>query len=208
VKRILAIDTSTDMSTLALVDGDQVIGSAEHTDARGHVEAIGTLFTQIPELDRSNSEFRIPDLIVCGVGPGPFTGLRVGIAFGETLAFAWGIPVVGICSLDAVAHGIVRTEKLSGDFVAAIPARRGEYYWASYTQFGQRISGPHVNSTVQVESNPLPIKTGFFPWGVDLAHCVGVAQELAVTPLYLRPPDAQPQAPNLGVNVGMGPHEQ
>lgn len=200
MKRILAIDTSTDMSAIALVEGNQVIGSAEHTDARGHVEAIGTLFAQISELDHGSSEFRIPDLIVCGVGPGPFTGLRVGIAFGESLALAWGVPVVGICSLDAVAHNIVRTEKPDTHFVAATPARRGEYYWASYSQSGQRISGPHVNSMEQVESNPLDVKIGFFPWGIDLAACVGVAEELAITPLYLRPPDARPQVPNPGVN--------
>ncbi len=200
MRRILAIDTSTDMSAIALVEGNQVIGSAEHTDARGHVEAIGTLFAQIPELNHGSSEFRIPDLIVCGVGPGPFTGLRVGIAFGESLALAWGVPVVGICSLDAVAHNIVRTENPDTHFVAATPARRGEYYWASYTQFGQRISGPHVNSMEQVESNPLDVKIGFFPWGIDLAGCVGVAEELAITPLYLRPPDARPQVRNPGVN--------
>lgn len=200
MKRILAIDTSTDMSTIALVEGDQVIGSAEHTDARGHVEAIGALFSQIPQLDRGASDFRSPDLIVCGVGPGPFTGLRVGIAFGETLALAWGIPVVGICSLDAVAHNIVRTDSPSADFVAATPARRGEYYWASYTADGHRISGPHVNAIDQVEGNALPVTTGFFPLGIDLAACVGVAEERDLTPMYLRPPDAQPQASAPGVN--------
>ena len=205
MKRILAIDTSTDMSTIAVVDasaeGIHVIGAAEHTDARGHVEAIGALFAQIPELDHSNKEFNVPDLVVCGVGPGPYTGLRVGIAFGETLALAWAIPVVGICSLDAVAHNIVRTEKPNGDFIAATPARRGEYYWASYTQSGQRITGPHVNVIDQVDGNSLPVMTGFSPMGADLAACVGVAEELAITPLYLRAPDAQPQAPSAGVNV-------
>jgi tRNA threonylcarbamoyl adenosine modification protein YeaZ len=200
VKRILAIDTSTDMSTIALVEGNQVIGSAEHTDARGHVEAIGTLLAQIPQLNRGENNFCAPDLIVCGVGPGPFTGLRVGIAFGETLALAWGIPVIGICSLDAVAHNIVRTDSPSTDFVAATPARRGEYYWASYTPAGQRLSGPQVNSIDQVESNALPVKTGFFPLGIDLAACVGVTEERGLTPMYLRPPDAQPQALRPGVN--------
>lgn len=203
MNRILAIDTSTEMSTMALVvseaQGMRVIGSAEHTDARGHVEAIGLLFMQIPELDRGNGKFLAPDLIVCGVGPGPFTGLRVGIAFGETLALAWGIPIVGMCSLDAIAHNIVRTENPKNDFVAATPARRGEYYWASYTQAGHRISGPHVNPMEQVHNNPLPVMTGFYPWGVDIAAGVSVAEKLPITPLYLRAPDAQPQ--NRGVNA-------
>ena len=200
MKRILAIDTSTDMSTIALIQGHEVIGSAEHTDARGHVEAIGVLYSQLPQLNPGSTDFRAPDLIVCGVGPGPFTGLRVGIAFGETLALAWGIPVIGICSLDAVAHNIVRTESPSADFVAATPARRGEYYWASYSPAGHRLSGPHVNAIDQVESNALPVKTGFFPLGIDLAACVGVAEERDPTPMYLRPPDAQPQATGAGAN--------
>lgn len=199
MSRILAVDTSTDMSTIALVDNGVLIGSAEHTDARGHVEAMGTLFAQIPEVDPTLPTFRAPDLIVCGVGPGPFTGLRVGIAFGETLAFAWNIPIVGVCSLDAVALNILRTAQPASGFIAATEARRGEYYWATYSEAGKRMSGPQVTTKEIVESQALPLLIGFHPLGIDLAACIGQAEELPITPLYLRAPDAQPGAAHSGV---------
>lgn len=198
--RILAIDTSTDMTTIALVEDSSVVGSAEHTDARGHVEAIGVLYSQIPQLDVSSPEFVAPDVIVCGVGPGPFTGLRVGIAFGESLACAWGIPVVGICSLDAVARNVVRTTAPDADFIAVTDARRGEYYWARYDLHGQRLAGPSVDKRELVENMSTPIVSEHHPLGVDLAECFDIAEHLPVTPLYLRPPDAQPAPQQAGVN--------
>jgi len=106
--KILAIDTSTALSSIALVDSGAVISMAGHTDARGHVEAIGTLFTQL-DLDLNS----LPDLIACGVGPGPYTGLRVGIAFAQGLSAAWSVPVVGVCSLDAVANAIIREGRVA-----------------------------------------------------------------------------------------------
>lgn len=198
--RILAIDTSTDVTTLALVQDSVVLGSAEHTDARGHVEAIGVLFAQIAELDVTSSEFVAPDMVVCGVGPGPFTGLRVGIAFGESLALAWDVPVVGICSLDAVARNIVRTASPETEFIAVTDARRGEYYWARYAASGQRLDGPSVEKKEIVDNMPVAVIVGHHPLGVDLAACIGTADQLPITPLYLRPPDAQPAAPRVGVN--------
>lgn len=199
--RILAIDTSTDMTTIALVENSAVVGSAEHTDARGHVEAIGVLYSQIPQLNVSGPDFVVPDVIVCGVGPGPFTGLRVGIAFGESLACAWEIPVVGICSLDAVARNIVRTVSPDMEFIAVTDARRGEYYWARYSREGQRLSGPSVDKKEVVEGSSGLIISGHRPLGSDLAGCFEFAAHLPVTPLYLRPPDAQPAQTSAGVNT-------
>jgi tRNA threonylcarbamoyl adenosine modification protein YeaZ len=202
-QRILAIDTSTDMTTIALVDAGVCLGAAEHTDARGHVEAIGLLYSQIPQLDVTSGDFVKPDLIVCGVGPGPFTGLRVGIAFGETLALAWGCQVIGVCSLDAVAHNIVRTATPGSEFIAATDARRGEYYWARYSPVGARIDGPHVEKKDVVERGALErgglaILTGHHPLGVDLAASVNSSEHLPLTPLYLRAPDAQPSVNRSG----------
>lgn len=195
MSRVLAVDTSTDMTTLALVDSGQVIGSADHTDARGHAEAIGMLFASIPELDVTTPGFTTPDLVVCGVGPGPFTGLRVGIAFGETLGWAWGIPVVGVCSLDAVAHHIVRTSAPGTEFIAATDARRGEYYWARYDSAGQRLEGPQVSKREVVDSGGTVVFSGVHPLAVDLAACLDTSAHLPLTPLYLRAPDAQPSTP-------------
>ena len=118
---ILAVDTSTALSSIALVDSGTAISMASHNDARGHVEAIGSLFTQL-----SLDAHYLPELIACGIGPGPFTGLRVGIAFAQGLSAAWSVPVTGVCSLDAAANLIIRETLVApgSEFIAATDARR------------------------------------------------------------------------------------
>ena len=91
---ILAFDTSSALTSVAVVDGDEVVAEASHLDARRHAEVMSPLLvTVIAGIDRA----RI-DAIACGVGPGPYTGLRVGIATALAVGLAWEIPVHGICS--------------------------------------------------------------------------------------------------------------
>ncbi len=194
--RILAVDTSTALSSIAIVDSGSVIATASHTDARGHVEAIGTLFTQLD----LNPESR-PDLIACGVGPGPFTGLRVGIAFAQGLSAAWSVPVVGVCSLDAVAHAIIREGFVTSgrEFIAATDARRKEYYWARFDGNGNRLSGPCVDRTEVVVDMAtelgILLVSEVLPHAIDIAARAELGDRLALAPLYLREADAQPNAP-------------
>ncbi len=194
--KILAVDTSTELSSIAVVDSGTVISVASHTDARGHVEAIGTLFTEL-ELDLNS----LPDLIACGVGPGPYTGLRVGIAFAQGLSAAWSVPVVGVCSLNAVAHSIIRQGLVAPEteFIAATDARRKEFYWAKFDGSGKRISGPNVDLTEVVEELALEagisLLTQVLPHAIDLAACAERGDHLDVTPVYLREADAKPSAP-------------
>lgn len=193
--KIIAIDTSTELSSIALVDSGTVISVASHTDARGHVEAIGTLFVEL-ELDRN----ALPDLIACGVGPGPYTGLRVGIAFAQGLSAAWSVPIVGVCSLDAVAHSIIRQGLVAPEteFIAATDARRKELYWAKFDGSGNRISGPNVDLIEVVEGLALEAEislvTQVLPHAIDLAACAARGDQLDVTPMYLREADAKPSA--------------
>ena len=83
------------------------------------------------------------EAIAVGVGPGPYTGLRVGIATAQGLALGWGVPAVGLCSLDAIAAEAVAAG-VAGAFVAASDARRREVYWARYDGEGLRADGPYV----------------------------------------------------------------
>jgi len=191
--RIFAVDTSSELTSLALVDSGVVIGQAEHHNARGHVEAIGALFKQIPQIDVTEPDFVLPDLIVCGVGPGPFTGLRVGIAFAQSLSAAWGIPISGICSLDAVARAARDARPGLGECVVALDARRGEYYWARYSSEGMRVGAPQVSTKEDVLAMSGEVVVDVLPHATDLAQCVGSSEILGLTPLYLRAPDAQPQ---------------
>lgn len=132
--RILGIDTSSSLSSVALVDGDSVI-AREILDGRRHAEVLAVLLREVID------EGLRPELIACGVGPGPYTGLRVGITTAQVLGLAWSVPVVGICSLDAIAAQV----SCNGDFLVTADARRKEAYWARYDRNRRRTDGPHVS---------------------------------------------------------------
>ena len=121
-----------------------------------------------------------PHEVVVGMGPGPFTGLRVGIAFAQTFALARNIPMIGVCSLDAIKVD-------QSEYTVAVDARRKEIYWASYKD-GIRVDGPHVSKPAEVENFIIDV----FP---DMGKLVELSQSQNVTePIYLRRPDAVPTA--------------
>lgn len=158
---ILALDTSSAATSVALFDGDVILNSARHIDARRHAEVLAPMIVEVVA-------GRPVDAVVCGVGPGPYTGLRVGVASAASLGLAWRVPVVGICSLDAIAYA-ARAGGISGEFIAGLDARRKEIYWARYGE--QRLAGPYVNRPDELDPELLTL-----PW-------VGVGD----TPAY---PDA------------------
>jgi tRNA threonylcarbamoyl adenosine modification protein YeaZ len=112
------------------------------------------------------------------MGPGPFTGLRVGIAFAQSFAVAREIPVRGVCSLDAIA-ALIQED----DFVVTVDARRKEVYWARYTN-GARVGEPAVSFPSDVIG--ATIHADLFPDMVSLVNLPGNIAE----PIYLRRPDA------------------
>ena len=170
----LAIDTSTSRTIVGIIDGDEVLFEKFHEGATDHGRALSQLVAEALKVSRP------PKQVVVGMGPGPFTGLRVGISFAHTFGLARNTPVIGVCSLDAIA--IDQTE-----YTVAIDARRKEIYWARYKD-GVRIEGPSVNKPAEVE--------GFiidqYP---DMRKLVALSTSQNVTePMYLRRPDAVPTA--------------
>ena len=137
---LLAFDTATPLVTVALHDGEDVV--VEHTSEQRmkHGEQLA------PLIERTMADAGIvrQDLtaIAVGVGPGPFTGLRVGLVTARTLGFVLDIPVYGVCSLDVLALEAVDTGTVSSDFVVATDARRREVYLASYDADGVRLRRP------------------------------------------------------------------
>ncbi|MEV5376965.1 tRNA (adenosine(37)-N6)-threonylcarbamoyltransferase complex dimerization subunit type 1 TsaB [Streptosporangium nondiastaticum] len=139
---LLALDTATPAVTVALHDGDKVVAEARQIDARRHGELL------LPSVDRVLREAghkldAVTDIVV-GVGPGPYTGLRVGIVTAATFGAALGVPVRGLCSLDGIAYAAGQAG-LEGEFVVATDARRKEVYWARYADARTRVTEPSVD---------------------------------------------------------------
>ncbi|MEO9221655.1 MAG: tRNA (adenosine(37)-N6)-threonylcarbamoyltransferase complex dimerization subunit type 1 TsaB [Mycobacteriaceae bacterium] len=139
---VLAVDTSTPTVLAAVVElgpaaGPQTMACRRTVDARAHAEVLTPQVLQcLAEVGATPAAL---DAVVCGTGPGPYTGLRVGmmtaVAFGDAL----GIPVHGVCSLDAIAGDTGH----DGPLLVVTDARRKEVYWARYAA-GVRVEGPGV----------------------------------------------------------------
>lgn len=188
----LGIDTSTDVRVGLATDG-AVLASAAVTDTRAHAEQLMPLIRDT--LQRAGGRLADVTRIVVGAGPGPFTGLRVGVATAQTLGFALGVSVRGVCSLDACAAGYDGT---AGEFLVLSDARRREVYWARYAADGSRLTGPFVGPVSDLPQLPIT--------GPGAALAGGTASPLdggllalagpnlpdeGLSPLYLRRPDAE-----------------
>jgi tRNA threonylcarbamoyl adenosine modification protein YeaZ len=171
MSKVLAIDTSTSRTSVAIIEDAKVLYSGFRDGATAHGPSL-------PALVQEALAVSDVDEVVVGMGPGPFTGLRVGIAFAQSFAVARQIPVRGVCSLDAIAAQIKEN-----DFIITVDARRKEVYWARYTN-GVRVSEPAVNFPADVTG--APIHADLFPDLVSLTNLPGNITE----PIYLRRPDA------------------
>jgi tRNA threonylcarbamoyl adenosine modification protein YeaZ len=167
----LALDTSTSRTSVAVVDDGVILWSGHRDGATEHGPALPSL------VQEGIKGFAIKAVVV-GMGPGPYTGLRVGIAFAESFALARGISVRGVCSLDAIAAQV--NEK---DFIVTVDARRKEVYWARYKD-GVRSGEPAVSFPADVSG--APIHADLFP---DMTALVALSGNIT-EPIYLRRPDA------------------
>jgi tRNA threonylcarbamoyl adenosine modification protein YeaZ len=201
---LLTFDTATPLVSVALHDGADVVVQLSSERPMKHGEQLA------PLIERALAEAGLvrQDLtaIGVGVGPGPFTGLRVGLVTARTLGFVLDIPVYGVCSLDVIAVEVVDTAAAPGDFVVATDARRKEVYLASYDVDGLRLDGPLVDRPATLATQ-LPVAgegallyPEAFPHAIAptrpgagwLAHAIAEerVELLDPEPLYLRRPDA------------------
>lgn len=217
---VLAFDTATSAIGAAVHDGTQVLAAVETIDTRRHTEALA------PEIEKvlRDSGIAMSDVthIGVGIGPGPFTGLRVGIVTALTLGYALQIPVHGICSLDALAHQAAM--QADGELLVATDARRKEVYWARYAARAGRAhrrSEPTVTRPADLDAalRELPsagrgpvLYPDLFPNALAVldvsaasvaeltVHEVADGRHTEAVPMYLRRPDAQePGAPKATV---------
>src|SRR5690606_36441645 len=135
-----------------LTEGEAVLAERASAQTMKHGELLAPLVAAV--LDDAGAMRQDVTAIGVGVGPGPFTGLRVGLVTARTLAHVLEVPVYGVCSLDVLAVEALDTGAVGDEFLVATDARRKEVYWARYLD-GVRVDGPAVERPA------------------DLAPCIG-----------------------------------
>lgn len=201
---LLAFDTSSPSVTVAVSDGTHVVTERRSEREMKHGEQLA------PLIEAVLAEARVTRLdltaLAVGVGPGPFTGLRVGLVTARTLAHVLEVPVYGVCSLDVLAVEAVDTGAVAQGFAVATDARRKEVYFATYDADGTRVSGPVVERPDVLATGLPVVGEGAHLYGDAFPRSVGprrpgagwlartVAEERAELcdpePMYLRRPDA------------------
>lgn len=200
---ILALDTSTPACTAALFAADgSLFARADQLIGRGHAEYLAPM---IAELLSGHT----PSIICVGVGPGSFTGLRIGIACAQGLGIGWEIPVHGLNSLALIAAGAPG----DGPVAVAVSGGHGELFVAQFERPKLRPAGPVANfspeAAARIIDAPLVVGSGAaalvaargFGEAIDLLPAAANAlllpkalRSLAPSPVYARAPDARPVA--------------
>ncbi|WP_182524493.1 tRNA (adenosine(37)-N6)-threonylcarbamoyltransferase complex dimerization subunit type 1 TsaB [Nocardioides dongkuii] len=207
---LLAFDTATPLVSVAVHDGADVVVELSSDRPMKHGEQLAPLLAEA--LDRAGIVRQDLTAIAVGVGPGPFTGLRVGLVTARTLAHVLEVPVYGVCSLDVLAVEAAGSGLLGDtDFAVATDARRKEVYLATYAASGERLAGPVVDKPAALATGVPVVGEGAVLYPDAFPHATGptrpsagwlaraVAEELAEIvdpdPLYLRRPDAETPRP-------------
>jgi tRNA threonylcarbamoyladenosine biosynthesis protein TsaB len=202
---LLCLDTATPSVGVALTRDGVALAGETVVDARRHGELLAVGIDAV--LKRAGVSPADLGAVAAGAGPGPFTGLRVGLMTARALGHALGIPVLGVCTLDVLAHEAARA--IDGEFVVASDARRKEVYWARYRAEGgvvaARLDGPAVDRPADVAYAGPVVGLGaqlhpaafpdarepVYPSAAELGAFVAAGgATLPPDPLYLRRPDA------------------
>jgi tRNA threonylcarbamoyl adenosine modification protein YeaZ len=219
--RVLAIDTALEACSVAVLDTAQPQRAVHESQpmVRGHAEALMPMVARV--LDRAELDADRLDRIAVTVGPGSFTGLRVGIAAARGIALAAGKPAVGLTTLAAFAAPLIAADD-TVPVVSAIDARHGHVYLQVFGAGGLTLVKPQLASVAGAleaahgtaprligtaaemlarawpHDAPLPVSVGAerapdIQWVARLG-AAAPAGSAPPKPLYLRAPDAQPQA--------------
>ncbi len=200
---ILAFDTSTPACTAALFAADgSLFARADQVIARGHAEFLAPMIADM--LDG-----HVPACILVGIGPGSFTGLRIGIACAHGLAIGWDVPIHGMSSLALIAAGAPG----DGPVAVAVAGGHGEIFVAEYKRPGLKPVGAAATLTPEAAAAliraPLVVGSGaqalvtargsgeaidLLPAAADALSLPTTLRSLPPSPLYARAPDARPVA--------------
>ncbi len=145
---VLGLETSGQCGSVALIDGDKVVGFADHNESNAHAERLLPLVNAV--MTEARCSRKDISRIAVGIGPGNFTGLRVGISFGQGLGIGLNVPVVGISSLAAMARAVGTT---NCDFKLIVrDARKDELFCAAYDNHNMEILAPRLIKRTSLKS--------------------------------------------------------
>lgn len=170
---VLAVDTATSVVNVAVGRGGEVLAEESVLTERRHAELITALIARV--MDRAGVDFDALDAVIACVGPGLFTGLRVGVATARSIASVRSLPVVGVSSLEAMA---VATEDAGPRIVATLDARRGEVAWACFEDGTRRTEDRIDPPGVVLDAIEMPVTV--VGSGVDGLVAAGLAQDIPV----------------------------
>ena len=199
----LVIETATAACSVALLDGDTVVAERHEVVGRGHAERLLPLIAELPDGGRA-------DAILVDVGPGSFTGIRVGIAAARGLALGWGVPVTGYASTALLAVAA----PVDGALAAVLEGGHGEVFMQAFAADPFRATGPVASLTpaaalAALDGRPaigsgvrflaalapgLP-PSDALPRAADARLLPPDMTALPPSPRYGRPPDAVPKSP-------------
>jgi tRNA threonylcarbamoyladenosine biosynthesis protein TsaB len=196
--KTLVIDTATRACSVALFDGARCVASHYEIIGRGHAEKLLPFIADLPEKGRS-------DQIMVNIGPGSFTGIRVGVAAAKALAFAWGVPSAGYGCLSLIAAMVEKPEPVD----VVMSGGHGEYFFQSFDETGTARCEPvSLSPSDAAARSPANIIAGDMAQafvalrGHGLAieqlpdarawHLIAAHPRVAVAPFYGRAPDAKP----------------
>src|SRR5271165_3431037 len=217
--RILAIDTSCGAASVAVVETGRIepLAIVSRAMARGHAEALAPMVEEVAR----GIEGGLPSIgrIAVTIGPGSFTGIRVGLALARAMGLVLGIPVVGVSTLVAFAAPVL-SEPRTGVIAAAIDARHGSVYFQLFEASGRPLGPPRCDTAREcvraIGAGPAWLagdaalivaneahRAGL-PYDLDAARdapdivalaWMGLALDPSVSParpIYVKPPDARP----------------
>ncbi|MFI7581562.1 tRNA (adenosine(37)-N6)-threonylcarbamoyltransferase complex dimerization subunit type 1 TsaB [Kocuria kalidii] len=217
---LLCLDSSAVASAALVTGAGEVLGSFASPDTRSHAEVLAPAVREL--LTGHGVAGGDLDAVLVGTGPGPFTGLRAGIATARALAFAWDVPLHGLMSLEALAQDAAEDARAAGheEFLVLTDARRKEVYWARFVLApdGPRlVAGPGVAAAERLPglpaygrgagiwadhlARPVPAFAAAQPTASSLGLAAarrtvrGEALPADTAPLYLRESDAKVPGP-------------
>ncbi len=203
--RLLVIDTATQALSVALLDDGVAVGRFHDIVGRGHAEALVPIIAALPDGGRA-------DAIAVDVGPGSFTGVRIGIAAAKALALAWRLPLHGYGALSLIAAMAARDHHGSEPITVTITGGHGELFWQRFSADGLTaltdpastpiaalaertgdgiVYGPGADALVTAKGEGTAVT--LYPDAADYPLIAGLAP-LPVTPIYGREADARPMA--------------